>query len=430
MNSHYRAALIAVACLAACLPAYARASALPDSKANPNTSTQPASSGIDALTGNNLVAGAGGSYTPIPPSRLKPTGSDPGTASSSPAPPYPAPGCPPGFSYLPPSSEAKFYDIYPTFTRNATGGYDGYDAWFGYDVQNAIPAGGDPTRTDLGAPATAANMAGHKIAVLLEIAPTAIWGTTAQSPEWSTQRFGVTGPDTPGTCEGGALTYGFGQTFIDGNAPAAAPPDSTLNDPPFGVGPTLLASVTGKWRIGTVNTLPGPGNTARTFVHIPTCAWLDSGVPTAPTTLHSVTTDVVADGYTVFLVYNVTVTPGPVTWDWGDGTQTASADAPQTPPATLPSYDAATQAWTDPCSISHRYATVNAGRTITATQTFDVAIQVTWNDGVTTHSQDVACDPTTRGSCALTIGAAQGWQSGPHPVDQIESVPFSPQLGG
>ncbi|MBV8527240.1 MAG: hypothetical protein JOZ75_02890 [Candidatus Dormibacteraeota bacterium] len=203
-----------------------------------------------------------------------------------------------------------------------------------------------------------------------------------------------------------------------------------VNAPPFGLGPTLLAKVAGQWRIGTVATLPGPGNSVRTFVHIPTCAWLDSGVPTEQTTLHSVTTAVDSLGYTLFLVYNITVTPGPVRWDWGDGTQTASLDAPESAPASLPSYDAASQTWSDPCSMSHRYATVSDGRTITATQTFTVAITMLWNDGLTTRHKDVACDRATGGACELTIGAGQGWQSGPHPVDQIEPIPFNPTTGG
>lgn len=75
-------------------------------------------------------------------------------------------------------------------------------------------------------------------------------------------------------------------------------------------------------------------------MHIPTCAWLDSGVPAEPTALHAVTSTTVANGYTVFLVYNITVTPSAVTWNWGDGSQTASLDASETAPATLPNYDA------------------------------------------------------------------------------------------
>ena len=395
---------------------------------DPNSQTQPASSGTTALTNKDLVAGAGGAYTPIPPSTLKPGGTDPGPAPTSAPPPYPAPNCPPAFGYMKPPTGPQFYNIFPSFTRNALGGYDGHDAWYGYNVPNAIQPGGDPNLTDNGDPATAANMAGHSIAVLLEIAPTSAWSSSALW--WSQQQQGLLGPSVPGICDNGALTYGFGQTYLYGPAPAATPPLPVLNAPPFGLGPTLLANVTGTWRIGTVGTLPGPGNTTRTYVHIPTCAWLDSGVPTEPTTLHSVTSTTVTNGYTVFLVYNITVTPSAVSWDWGDGTQTASLDASESAPATLPTYDAASQSWSNPCTVSHAYATVSDGRTITATQTFTIAITVIWNDGIATHSQSIACDTATRRACTLTVGPGQGWQSGPHPVDQIEPVPFSPQLGG
>lgn len=69
------------------------------------------------------------------------------------------------------------------------------------------------------------------------------------------------------------------------------------------------------------------------------------------------------------------------------------------------------------------------GRTITATQSFTIAITVYWNDGLATYSQTVPCNAATV-LCTLNIGAGQGWQSGPHPVDQIEPIPFSPHLGG
>ena len=400
----------------------------PQSNLNdPNPQPQPASSATSALTNGHLMAGAEGTFTPITPNFLKPGGSDPGAPTSAP-PPYPAPNCPGGFSYLRWSPGAYFYTIWPSFMRSKDGGYDGHDAWYGYDVPDAIQPGGNPALTDNGYPATAANMAGHAIAVTLEIASTSAW--SASSLQWSAQRNGILGPIVPATCDNGAITYGFGQAYLDGPAPASTPPSAVLNAPPFGVGPALLANVTGTWRIGTVATLPGPDTTTRTYVHIPTCAWLDSGVPSEQTTMHSVTSTTVTNGYTVFLVYNITVTPGAVTWNWGDGTQTASFDAPEAAPATLPSYDAASQTWSDPCSVSHNYATVSDGRTISATQTFTIAITVLWNDGFATHSQTVACNAATGGACTLSIGAGQGWQSGPHPVDQIEPIPFSPHLGG
>ena len=60
------------------------------------------------------------------------------------------------------------------------------------------------------------------------------------------------------------------------------------------------------------------------------------------------------------------------------------------------------------------------------TQTFAVAITVMWSDGVSVLSQAVPCDSSTLGACTLALGPAQGWTSGPHPVEQIEPVPYAP----
>jgi hypothetical protein len=76
--------------------------------------------------------------------------------------------------------------------------------------------------------------------------------------------------------------------------------------------------------------------------------------------------------------------------------------------------------------VSHDYAAVSAGATITATETFTVTITVSWSDGVATHVQAVACDEGSGGACRITLGPGDGWQTGPHPVDQIEPVPYQP----
>jgi hypothetical protein len=75
--------------------------------------------------------------------------------------------------------------------------------------------------------------------------------------------------------------------------------------------------------------------------------------------------------------------------------------------------------------VSHAYAQVAKGATITATETFTLTITVSWSDGVAVHTMPVACDPGG-GACHLTLGPGDGWQSGPHPVDQIEPVPYQP----
>ena len=380
----------------------------PTGPAAPAPSSQP-SAGVN---NGQLLAGAQGVYQPIPPSTLRPDPSIsdpvvPHSAFSSSAPPQPA-ACTPGNAAPPPPSSLSHKQnltIYPTFTRNAAGGYDGSDPAFGYYQPNAIPPGGDASQTQLGAAATAANIAGHLVGV-----PVVISGVL---------------PD--GSCFSGGVT--FGTAFLARDYPPSPPAQSVWAAPPFATGASLLAEITGRWRLGTIATLPGPGSTAPTFVHIPTCTWLDSTVPLTPTHLHTIKT-AQSDGYTFFLVYNITVTPGAVTWDWGDGSTSTSLAVAETPPASLPAYDPSAQTWSDPCTVSHPYDTVSTGRTITANQSFHVDITVSWSDGLATTTQPVACDPASGGACALTVGPAQGWVSGPHPVDQIEPVPFSPASGG
>lgn len=300
--------------------------------------------------------------------------------------------------------------IHPGFTKNGTGGYDGFDAAYAYDIANAIPAGGDATATAPGSPATAANVDGHAVAVTAFLRTRGTWvDANPVAP------FG-------GSCQG--ATFSFSPPYLAGNAPPPAPTTTVLSNPPFRVGADLVASLTKSWVIGGIAVLPGGPATSRTFVHIPTCVWTDSTVPVAPDEYHALTTTVAA-GYTLFLLYNVTVTPGPVAWTWGDGTSSVAPGPVEQGPATLPSYDPSTQHWTDPCAVSHAYAQVSKGATITATETFTVTITVSWSDGVAVHTVPVACD-AGGGDCHLTLGPGDGWQSGPHPVDQIEPVPYQP----
>lgn len=406
----------AVALLWIVIPQTARAGVSSGPGASPDSppAATPSTQSTVNTDNNQLNAGLQGALMPIPPQTLQQgpgytgtTGTHVVVNGTSPPPP---PQCTPGSAPAPPPPRAlnatkRIFTIYPTFTRNASGGYDGSDAAYGYNQPNAIPPGGDPSQTQLSAPATAANVAGHLIGV-----PVVIGGVA---------------PD--GSCYTGAVS--FGRPFLAGLNPPMPPSPAVQATPPFPVGAALLAQLMGQWRLGTIGTLPGPANTARTFVHIPTCTWLNSTVPQAPTSLHAIKT-AQSDGYTFFLVYNLTVTPGTVDWDWGDGTTSTSLTADETPPPTLPAYDPSAQTWSNPCTESHPYADVSTGRTITATQAFTVDITVTWSDGVNTTTQGVACDPASGGDCTLTIGPAQGWVSGPHPVDQIEPVPFYPVSGG
>jgi hypothetical protein len=409
--------LLAAGLIAIPAPTYAEGVGGGDSQPTP-----PVSTGSAAILNSNLEAGAGGLYAPVGPGQTPPVAREPVNPLTIPPPPNPqGKSCPQNTAFhvgpaprgpgAPGGSILRVLNIYPAFTRNAKGGYDGTDATFGYSKLNAIPPGGDPNQTQIGALATAATVPGHILGVAAWITTLGTWQDASPTPPFG------------GSCQG--AQFAFGPPFIAGNAPPPPPARAVLNNPPFGLGPQLLAQVTRFWRIGTVSTLPGPAPTAPTYVHIPTCAWLDSNVPSDTTLFHALTSTV-SGGVTLFLLYDVTVTPGTVTWEWGDGTLSTSASTPESPPSTLPSYDPTAQTWTDPCAASHRYQEVASGRTITATESFTVSITVSWDDGVTVHTASVPCDPVSLGPCALVIGAQQGWTSGPHAVNQIEGVPYFP----
>ncbi|HVC03964.1 MAG TPA: hypothetical protein VND88_04760 [Candidatus Acidoferrales bacterium] len=380
----------------------------------------PSGAGSAALTHGRLVTGAGGTYLPITPTDIVPDGSDPPNPLRIP-PKGPNPqgmSCPttslfhvgPG-SPAPGGGVVAVIAIHPTFTRNAGGGYDGSDARFAYTLRNAIPAGGDPTATSPGSLATEANVIGHVVAVTAFLRTRGTWEDAQPVAPFG------------GSCVGASFT--FSAPYLAGDAPPPTPPPGMLTTPPFPTGAPLAAALTAAWTIGSVATLPGPAPTARTFVHIPTCAWTQSDVPAQPAALHALSAAVVG-GYTLFLLYDVVVTPGPVTWRWGDGTSSTAAGPVEHAPTSLPRYDPSTQMWTAPCAVSHAYDAVSGGVTITASETFRIAITVSWSDGLSVHTQPVACDAVSGGACSIALGPANGWSSGPHAVDQIEPVPFAP----
>jgi hypothetical protein len=413
-----RGALVTAALVA--VVAGMSAGALRGGADGPGNPPGPSSQGTGALTHGKLVAGAGGTYLPIIPAGIAPGGSDPRNPLQIPPPGADPQGmsCPevhrfhvgPG-SPSPGGGIVAALSILPTFTKNAAGGYDGADPRFAYAVAGAIPPGGNAADTAPGSLATAANVAGHVVAVTAFLRMRGTW-VDAQ-------------PVAPygGSCQG--ATFVFSVPYLAGDAPAPEPPVSVLTTPPFPTGADLATALTRNWTVGTVDMIPGSSATSRTWVHVPTCAWMASTVPTVPDPSHALTSTVVS-GYTLFLLYDVTVTPGTVAWSWGDGTTTMAPGPVEHGPASLPTYDPSTQHWTDPCAMSHEYAAVSAGATITATETFTVTITVSWSDGVATHTVPVACDAHTGGPCRLTIGPGDGWQSGPHPVDQIEPVPYQP----
>ncbi len=230
-----RIALAVGLCLAALAP-YGPVQADGGLNASATGTPGPSSDGTGAVTHGRLVAGAGGTYLPITPNDLVPTGPD----ARSPLDIPPAAPNPQGMTcpavhvlHLGPGSPGpvgsilEFVAIHPHFTKNSAGGYDGSDSAFGYDVPDAVPAGGDPTATAPGSPATAANIAGHIVSVAAYLHVRGTWVDARQVPPYG------------GSCQGAQFT--FGAPFLEGDAPAPAPPQSVLQTPPFPTGPALVA---------------------------------------------------------------------------------------------------------------------------------------------------------------------------------------------
>ena len=199
-----------------------------------------------------------------------------------------------------------------------------------------------------------------------------------------------------------------------------------LTTPPFPTGADLTTALTRNWTVGTVEMIPGSSATSRTWVHVPTCAWMASTVPTAPDPSHALTSTVVS-GYTLFLLYDVTVTPGTVAWSWGDGSTTMaprSGRARPSKPSGIRPVDAA-------LDRSLRGEPRLRGGVGGRDDHGDRDVHGDDHRQLerrcrNAHASRWHAMPTAGGACRLTIGPGDGWQSGPHPVDQIEPVPYQP----
>jgi hypothetical protein len=200
-------------------------------------------------------------------------------------------------------------------------------------------------------------------------------------------------------------------------------------DPAFGVA-SLLQQQYGA--PGGMGSLPADG--VQTFVHIPTCAWLTTTYPQAPTSVDSEARSVtVGDSrgtydYDVFAEARLS-TPG-IAWNWGDGVVDLLANDGNDPGARRPVYDPVSQSWPqaqNPCWVSHQYTTVAASRTITATEPFSIPTDTAyWADG---QGNYVAIDISPGGPAPVTVGQGGGlpapWTVS-HPVHQIQGVPVFP----
>ena len=302
-----------------CLPAVVTARAVGGGGGSSGTGPGPSSQGGAALTHGKLVAGAGGTYLPVPPSDIVPTGTDPRNPLEVP-PQGPNPqglSCPttrlfhvgPG-SPAPGGGVVAVISIHPAFARNTTGGYDGYDGRYGYSLKSAIPSGGDPAAV---APGSLCHRRerrrAHRRGDGVSEHPRDLGGCPARrAVRWKLHRRDVH----------------VQSPVSGGKRPATGATDVRAPD-------TSLSHGTRSGRRARRgmddrrrrHTSWARSNCTNLRAH-PDVRLDDFDVPSQVTPFHALTATV-ADGYTLFLLYEVTITPGAVTWNWGDGTSTTKA---------------------------------------------------------------------------------------------------------
>jgi len=239
----------------------------------------------------------------------------------------------------------------------------------------------------------------------------------------------ATPPKPAGSCGFTATGQKWVGAFLDN------PVKSAATQPPK---PTPTVSVPGdardivrNWGKGTAKTLPD-GINSKTYVHIPTCAWIEGAATPTPDGdwVQVYAVEEPAGGGMVWVQYQVVIhiTSDPVVYDWGDG-DAGHGKSTQTefnkPPSGRPTYDAVAQSWLvgNPCDVPsaawHQYSQVAGppGRHIIASKTFHATAEWFYNIGSGTE----AGGPLACGGCGdLPVT----WDFGVHEVDQIQGIPY------
>lgn len=199
----------------------------------------------------------------------------------------------------------------------------------------------------------------------------------------------------------------------------------------------------------TIGTYPGGngvGGNPRTYVHIPTYAWLDStgsALPRTPLVVAAPVVPVPGSGNGAVIVYEyfkVTIVPDQLTWQFHDitGDNHGGTTGYGSKPATVPTYNPVNQQWQggNPGSLDsiwHEYAAVNQTPTaITATQNFHVVVQGFYNNGVTGNVPVPGCTDQSHAGYADVCSwstTPETYTSAKLTVDQIEGVPYFPTNG-
>ncbi|MGH7723134.1 MAG: hypothetical protein ACRENL_09950 [Candidatus Dormibacteria bacterium] len=187
------------------------------------------------------------------------------------------------------------------------------------------------------------------------------------------------------------------------------------------------------FRRGAIVTLPANGSP--TYVGMPTCAGLDTGLPTGSATPNPFTLTLplalrgVAGQLPVGVSGRVAVSilADGVQWSFhdpsGDVQVHGQGSSDPSAPTGTPTFDAATSTWRNAdavCTVYHQYRGLAAapGVTITASEHFHIAVSGVYSTGSAvpvsfSYQYEPPDSPVT-------------WSTGPYPVYQIEAVPYAP----
>jgi len=187
------------------------------------------------------------------------------------------------------------------------------------------------------------------------------------------------------------------------------------------------------FRHGTIVSLPANGSP--TYVGLPTCVGLDTGLPTGSATPNPFTLTLplalrgVAGQLPVGVSGRVAVSivADGVHWDFhdptGDSTVHGQGSSDPLAPTGTPTFDPATGTWPDApakCSVYHQYRGLAAapGVVITAAEHFHIEVSGVYSTG--------SAAPVSFAYRYEPADSPVQWSTGPYPVYQIEAVPYYP----
>ncbi len=178
-----------------------------------------------------------------------------------------------------------------------------------------------------------------------------------------------------------------------------------------------------------------PANGSPTYVGVPTCVGLNTGLPTGSGTPNPFTLTLplslkgVAGALPVTVAGRIAVSivADGVHWDFhdpaGDVSVYGQGSSDPSPPTGTPTFDAASGTWLNAdqvCTVYHQYRGLAAapGVMVSATEHFHIEVSGVYSTG--------SAAPVSFAYRYEPPDSPVVWTSGPYPVYQIEAVPYAP----